>query len=163
MSTKLLTAPRSVAPGSLGHRWDSHMRAASIKLVQAGQASVCCTTLSAVKWLRWTDTQATGQRLPPAALWWYKQRKGHAGMLDGGIWRRRCQVSEIVITKADNTSVLPLCEIVWMRFRRSVWRKRLNKSYNFMSHMSLWVVHWCRRLTSDPGLFCVCATSELCP
>lgn len=44
MSTKLLTAPRSVAPGSLGHHWDSHMRAASIKLVQAGPASVCYTS-----------------------------------------------------------------------------------------------------------------------
>lgn len=30
-------------------------------------------------------------------------------MLDRGIWQWRCQVSEIVISKADNASVLPLC------------------------------------------------------
>lgn len=109
MSTKLLTTPRSVVPGSLGHHWDSRMRAASIKLVQAGQASVCYTScLLSNDSAGWTHTQRGAachrlhfddtNRKRDKQEWWTE------GAGDGG-------VREIVITKADNVSVLPLCTV----------------------------------------------------
>lgn len=49
--------PCSAAPRSQGHHRDSRMRAASIELVPAGQASVCYTT---VKRLSRTDTDLNG-------------------------------------------------------------------------------------------------------
>ena len=111
MSTKLLTAPRSVAPGSLGHRWDSHMRAASIKLVQAGQASVChAGCLLSNGSAGQTHTQR-GTACHQLLFDDTNRRRDTQEFLDGGIWQWRRQVSETVITKADNASVPPLCEM----------------------------------------------------
>lgn len=126
MSAELLTDPRYEAPGSQGHYWDLHMRAADIKLVQAGWGSAC----SSGRLLSNSSagqTHSAGHCLPLAALWWFK---GHTRMPDGEIWQRRCQVPEILITKADNASVLSLCEI-----SGCASRKKLNKSYSFMSHL----------------------------
>lgn len=159
MSTKLLTAPRFVLPGSLGHHRDTHMRAASIKLVQAGQAFVCFTSCAPSNGSSGRTHISTGRRLPPAALWWYKQREGHTGMPDGDMGQWRWQVPEIVITKADNVSVLPLCE-TWMCFRGIVWRKRLNNSYDCMSRASPGSLLAMDNIVST-GAF-MCSASELC-
>lgn len=57
-------------------------------------------------------THTVGGVLPATScsLTIQNDRDTHTWM-DGGISQRRYQVPEIAITKADNASVLPLCEI----------------------------------------------------
>lgn len=120
--------PSSVAPRSLGHHWDSHMRAASIKLVQAGQTSVC---YAAVKWLSRVDTYLNGTPSATSCSLMMQRQEGthtNVGQKDlamevSGVW------------DCYHQSWQSLCTFTvrfWMSFRKSVWRKGLNNSYNFL-------------------------------
>lgn len=110
----------SVEPRSPGHRWDPHMRAASIKLVQAGQAPV---RSAAVKRLWRTDTHLNGTSSVTSCSLMMQREKGthtNAGMERSGNRGVGC----LRLLSAKLTESLYFFSVrLWMSFRESVWRK----------------------------------------
>lgn len=150
MSTKLLTVLCSVAPGSLGHHWDSHTGAASIKLVQAGQASVCYTGCLLSNELHWTDTHLDGA--PPATSCSLMIQTGKGTQRNVGRRDLAMEVSGVWdcyhITKADNASVLSLCEMPGCTLGK-VFQEKDSIIHTTLCPMCVYVICWCLMMTSD--------------
>lgn len=151
MSTKLLTAPCSAVPRSLGHHWDLHTGAASIKLVQAGQASMCYTSCLLSNGLRWTDTHLDGA--PPATscslmiqtekgtqeCW--TERSGNGGV--------RCLRLLSYHQSWQCLSTFTLWD-AWMCFRKSEIDSIIH--ITLCLYVPLKVVFWCFMITYNMGL-----------